>query len=81
MVATWKYVFMPDEKEAEKASEELFEDLQFLENELKEKFFRGEQIGFVDIDTLFIPLFQEVAEKQLFLNVKFSKLHKWSQEF
>jgi len=81
VVAAWKYVFMFDEKEPEKASEELFEALQFLENELKEKFFRGEQIGFVDIDALFIPLFQEEAEKQLFPDVKFSKLHKWSQEF
>jgi len=81
VIAGWKSVFMPDEKEREKAREELFEALQFLENELKDKFFGGEEIGFVDIAALFIPLFQEVAEKQLFPADKFPKLQKWSQEF
>jgi hypothetical protein len=32
MVVAWKYVLMPNEKEPEKASEELFEAPQFLEN-------------------------------------------------
>nr|ACJ86131.1 unknown [Medicago truncatula] len=80
-IAAWKSVFMPDEKEREKAREELFEALQFLENELKDKFFGGEEIGFVDIAALFIPLFQEVAEKQLFPGDKFLKLQKWSLDF
>ncbi|XP_045797811.1 probable glutathione S-transferase [Trifolium pratense] len=65
----------------EKAIEELYEALQFLENELKDKFFGGDKIGFVDIAALFIPLFQEVAEKQLFTSDTFHKLHKWSQDF
>jgi len=39
VVAAWKFVFMPDEKEREKASQELFEALQFLKNELKESSF------------------------------------------
>ncbi|XP_045798080.1 probable glutathione S-transferase [Trifolium pratense] len=76
-----KTIFIPDEKEREKAIEELYEALQFLENELKDKFFGGDKIGFVDIAALFIPLFQEVAEKQLFTSDKFPKLHKWSQDF
>ncbi|CAJ2670597.1 unnamed protein product [Trifolium pratense] len=81
VVPAAKTIFIPDEKEREKAIEELYEALQFLENELKDKFFGGDKIGFVDIDALFIPLFQEVAEKQLFTSDKFPKLHKWSQDF
>lgn len=73
---------MIDEKEREKAAEELFEALQFLENELKDKkFFGGEEFGFVDIAALFIPLFKEVAEFKLFTSDQFPKLYKWSQEF
>ncbi|MCI89914.1 Glutathione S-transferase GST, partial [Trifolium medium] len=55
---------MPNAKERSEASKELLEALQFLENELKDKFFGGQEIGFVDIAALFIPLFQEVAEFQ-----------------
>jgi glutathione S-transferase len=81
VAAAWKSVFMPDEKEREKAREELFEALQFLENELKDKFFGGGEISFVDIAASFITLFQDVAEFKLFSGDKFPKLHKWSQEF
>jgi glutathione S-transferase len=81
VAAAWKSVFMPNEKERSQASKELLEALQFLENELKDKFFGGQVIGFVDIAALFIPLFQEVAEFQLFTSDKFPKLYKWSQEF
>nr|XP_012569004.1 probable glutathione S-transferase [Cicer arietinum] len=81
VAAAWKSVFMVDEKQREKAREELLEALQFLENELKDKFFGGEDIGFVDIAALFIPLFQQVAEFQLFTSDNFPKLYKWSLEF
>ncbi|RDX92928.1 putative glutathione S-transferase [Mucuna pruriens] len=77
----WKSAFMADEKAREKATEELFEALNFLENELKEKFFGGEEINFVDIAAVFIPIIQEVAEMQLFTSEKFPKLFKWSQDF
>ncbi|KAJ1375429.1 Thioredoxin-like superfamily [Sesbania bispinosa] len=81
VAAAWKSVFLVDEEQREKAREELFGALQFLENELKDKFFGGEEFGFMDIAALFIPLFQEVAELQLFTSEKFPKLYKWSQEF
>ncbi|KAK7294586.1 hypothetical protein RJT34_17475 [Clitoria ternatea] len=77
----WKSVFLVDEKEKEKAGEELFEALKFLENELKDKYFGGEEIGFVDIAAVFIPIVQEVAGLQLFTSEKFPKLFKWSQDF
>ncbi|KAK7395194.1 hypothetical protein VNO78_15741 [Psophocarpus tetragonolobus] len=70
-----------DEKEKEKAKEELFEGLKFLENELKEKYFGGEEIGFVDIAAVFIPIIQEIAGFQLFTSDNFPKLFKWSQDF
>ncbi|TKY65947.1 glutathione S-transferase [Spatholobus suberectus] len=72
---------MVDEREREKATEELFEALKFLENELKDKYFAGEEFGFVDIAAVFIPIIQEVAELQLFTSEKFPKLSKWSQDF
>ncbi|CAL5192197.1 unnamed protein product [Lathyrus oleraceus] len=81
VAAALKSVFMVDEKERKKASEELSNGLQFLEDELKDKFFGGEEIGIVDIAALFIPLLQEVAEFHLFSKGKFPKLHKWSREF
>jgi len=81
MAAAVKSLFIPDEKEREKDRKELFEALQFPENKLNNKLFGGQEIGFVDIAALFIPLFQEVAELQLVPGDKFPKLHKWSQEF
>lgn len=84
-IAAWKSVFMPDEKEREKAREELFEALQFLENELKDKFFGGEEIGIVDIAAVYIafwiPLIQDITGLQLLNAEKCPKLSKWSQEF
>ncbi|CAK8541779.1 unnamed protein product [Lathyrus sativus] len=81
VAAALKSVFLVDEKERKKASEELLNVLQFLENELKDKYFGGKEIGIVDIAALFIPLLQEVAEFQLFTSEKLPKLHKWSREF
>ncbi|XP_004492380.3 probable glutathione S-transferase [Cicer arietinum] len=74
-----------DEKEREKNVEESSEALQILENELKEKFFGGNEIGFVDIVAVFIafwiPLIQDITGLQLFPAEKYPKLYKWSQEF
>ena len=84
LVAAWKAVFTLDEKECEKGIEESHEALQFLENELKDEFFGGEEFGFVDLAAVFIaywiPIVQEVAGLQLFTREKFPKLYKWSQE-
>ena len=85
MPASWKAVFTVDEKEREKNVKESFEALQFLENELKGKFFGGEEFGFVDIAAVYIafwiPLVQEIAGLQLLTTEKFPKLYKWGQEF
>lgn len=74
-----------DEKEREKNIAEASEALKILENELKEKFFGGEEIGFVDIAAVFvaftIPLIQEVAGFEFFTAEKFPKLYKWSKEY
>ncbi|KAJ1376766.1 Thioredoxin-like superfamily [Sesbania bispinosa] len=84
VTAPWKAVFTVDEKEREKNVEESYEALQFLENELKGKFFGGEEINFVDIAAVFIafwiPLVQEIAGLELFTSEKFPKLYEWSQE-
>ncbi|XP_058736991.1 probable glutathione S-transferase [Vicia villosa] len=74
-----------DEKEREKNLAETSEALKILENELKDKFFGGEEIGFVDIAAVFvaftIPLIQEVAGFELFSAEKFPKLYNWGKEF
>ena len=81
MALAAKSVFIVDEKEKEKAKEELFEALNYLENELKGKFFGGDEFGFVDIAAVIIPIIQEIAGLQLFPSEKFPKLSKWSQDF
>ncbi|GAU41836.1 hypothetical protein TSUD_177470 [Trifolium subterraneum] len=85
VLASSKSVFTIDEKEREKHIEESTEALQILENELKGKFFGGEEINFVDIAAVFIafwiPLVQDIADLQLFTDEKFPKLYNWSQEF
>jgi len=74
-----------DEKEREKNIEESTGALQILENELKDKFFGGEEIGFVDIAAVFIafwiPLFQDLIGLKWFTAEKYPKLYKWSKEF
>lgn len=81
MVPAWKSAFMVDEKDKEKAAEELFEALKFLEDELKGKFFGGDEVGFVDFAAVFIPIFHQIAGMQLFTSENFPKLFKWSQDF
>ncbi|KAL2336527.1 hypothetical protein Fmac_010973 [Flemingia macrophylla] len=83
--AAWKAVFTVDEKEREKNTEESWEALRFLENEIKDnKYFGGDEIGLIDIAAVFIafwiPIFQEVGGLGLFTSDKFPKLYKWSQE-
>ncbi|CAL0302665.1 unnamed protein product [Lupinus luteus] len=79
-----KVVFTLDEVEREKGVKEALEALQFLENDLKTKFFGGDEIGFLDIAALIIaywvPIFQEVRGLQIFTSEKFPKLYNWSQE-
>ncbi|CAK8541792.1 unnamed protein product [Lathyrus sativus] len=74
-----------DEKERDKNLEESSDALQFLENELKYKFFGGKEIGLVDIAAMFVaftlPLIHEAAGFNMFTAEKFPKLYKWSQEF
>ncbi|RDX92930.1 putative glutathione S-transferase [Mucuna pruriens] len=84
--AAWKSVFTVDEKEREKNVAEVYEVLQFLENELKDqKFFGGEEVGLVDVAGVYIafwiPMLQEIAGLELLSSEKFPKLYKWSQEF
>jgi len=80
-----KACFTFDEKEREKSIEETKEALQFLENELKDKFFGGEEIGFVDIAAVVISFWispvQEAFGLKLFTSEEFPKLYNWSQEF
>ncbi|GLT72970.1 hypothetical protein SLA2020_448610 [Shorea laevis] len=75
-----------EEKEREKAAEEVPEFLNHLENELKEKrFFGGESIGMVDIVANFIGFwlgaFEEAFGSELLTREKFPKLTNWTHEF
>ncbi|KAK7286850.1 hypothetical protein RJT34_22153 [Clitoria ternatea] len=74
-----------EKEEREKGIEESSEAIQFLENELKHKFFGGENIGFVDIVAGFLafwlPVIEEASGFTLLSSEKFPKLHKWSEEF
>nr|6GHF_A Chain A, PvGmGSTUG [synthetic construct]6GHF_B Chain B, PvGmGSTUG [synthetic construct] len=82
--AARKATFSIDEKEREKGIEETEEAFQILENELKDKFFGGDEIGIVDIAGIFIafwfPIVQEATRLKLFTSEKFPKLHKWSED-
>lgn len=74
-----------NKEEREKGTEEALQALQFLENELKNKFFGGENIGIVDIAASYIafwlPILEEAVGLKFLSGDKFPKLHKWSQEF
>jgi glutathione S-transferase len=69
----------------EESIEEMELAFQFFENELKDKFFGGEEIGIVDITAVFIaywfPIIQEIIGLKLLTIEKFPKLYKWSQDF
>ncbi|CAL5192191.1 unnamed protein product [Lathyrus oleraceus] len=79
------YAVNDDEKVREKNIEESSQALEFLESELKDKFFGGEEIGFVDIAAVviafWVPLVQDISGLQLFTAQKFPKLYNWSKEF
>jgi glutathione S-transferase len=74
-----------NKEEREKGTEESLQALQFLENELKHKFFGGENIGIVDIAASYLafwlPVLEEAVELKLLTSDKFPKLYKCSQEF
>ncbi|KAJ1411231.1 Thioredoxin-like superfamily [Sesbania bispinosa] len=80
-----KAAWTGDKEQREKGIEESLEALQFLENELKHKFFGGETIGLVDIAggylAFWLPVLEEAVGLKLLSSEKFPKLHKWSQEF
>lgn len=82
--AIFKAAWNPDEKEREKGIEEAQEGLQFLENELKGKFFNGDSVGFVDIAGLslafWLPIFEEAGGFVVLSGEKFPKLYEWAQE-
>ncbi|TKY63360.1 glutathione S-transferase [Spatholobus suberectus] len=83
--AITKAAFTANKEERDNSAEESLEALQFLENELKHKFFGGETIGLVDIAAGFIafwlPAIEEAVGLKLLSCEKFPKLHKWGQEF
>ncbi|CAK8541777.1 unnamed protein product [Lathyrus sativus] len=85
MNAAKKAIFYHDEKELEQGIEETTVALQHLENDLKDKFFGGNEIGIVDITAVIIaywlPIIQEAFGLKLFTSDKFPKLYNWSQDF
>lgn len=84
MTVMFKSAFTVNEEAREKGFAESSEALEFLENELKHKFFGGDSIGLVDITGSFIafwvPVIQEAGGFEIFSNEKFPKLYKWSQQ-
>jgi len=72
-------VFVGEERE--KALEEYLQLLKKLENELKEDFFGGETLGYLDIAAMTIPfwfsLVQEVVGGEQVTEQKFPILYKW----
>ncbi|KAL5073010.1 hypothetical protein RYX36_011994 [Vicia faba] len=81
----FKAAWTVNKEEREKNTEEALQGLQFLENELKNKFFGGENIGIVDIAASYLafwlPAVEEAVGLKLLSGDKFPKLLKWSQEF
>ncbi|KAK7390466.1 hypothetical protein VNO78_25772 [Psophocarpus tetragonolobus] len=80
-----KASFTACKEERDKGTEESLEALEFLENELKHKFFGGETIGIVDIAAGFIafwlPAIEEAVGLKILTHEKFPKLSKWSEEY
>ncbi|KAB1206291.1 Glutathione S-transferase U8 [Morella rubra] len=84
--ASFRACWGADQKEHEKAVEEVNEQLQFLEDELNEKrFFGGEEIGFVDIVGNVIAFWlgglEEASGAVVMAREKFPKLCNWANEF
>ncbi|PON90772.1 S-crystallin [Trema orientale] len=79
----WKAYWVKEEQE--KASEEASELLNFLEKEIKHKYFGGETIGLVDIAGNFIahwvPTIQQVVGVEILTKEKYPKLSQWSHDF
>lgn len=71
--------------EQEQMSEEVYQKLNFLENELKGKdLFGGESIGYLDIVVFFIArafqVNQEVTQVKLISSEKFPAICKWIEK-
>ncbi|KAE8039150.1 hypothetical protein FH972_011588 [Carpinus fangiana] len=68
-------------EERGKALEEYFELLKMLENELKEDFFGGESLGYLDIAAMVVAFWfvhvQEVVGAEPLTEEKFPILDKW----
>ncbi|KAB1203299.1 Glutathione S-transferase U8 [Morella rubra] len=84
--AVFRACWGADQKEREKAVEEVNEQLQFLEDELnKKRFFGGEKVEFVDIVgnviAFWFGVFEEASGAEVMPREKFPKLCKWANEF
>ncbi|XP_062095431.1 probable glutathione S-transferase [Humulus lupulus] len=68
-----------------KEAEEANGYLEFLEKELKGKYFGGEIIGAADIAgntlALWLPIYEELKGVEILTEAKFPKLCKWSHDF
>ncbi|KAI6675156.1 hypothetical protein NL676_003062 [Syzygium grande] len=83
--ALWKYCWSFGE-EQEKAYEEAFGVLKSLEGELEDKkFFRGNNLGFVDIAANFVGFWigvvQEAGGFEILTPDRFPQLCRWAEEF
>ncbi|CAN4080491.1 unnamed protein product [Withania somnifera] len=86
MGAMYKVCYGKGEEEREKGRDEAFEVLKYLDNELQDnKFFGGDNIGFVDIVVSYIALWfaaiQEAIGMELLTKQKFPRLSKWIDDF
>ncbi|KAH0726149.1 hypothetical protein KY285_001855 [Solanum tuberosum] len=72
-------------EEKEKGCDETFEVLKYLDNELQNKKFFGDNLGFVDIIASYIALWfgaiQEAIGMELLTKQNFPRLSKWIDEF
>ncbi|KAH9706651.1 glutathione S-transferase C-terminal domain containing protein expressed [Citrus sinensis] len=79
-------VFIKQGKEREEAFDQVFENLKFLEEELKgKKFFGGEKIGFADLALGWIAervcVLEEIIGVKIVEEEKFPLVSAWMQEF
>ncbi|KAH8491467.1 hypothetical protein H0E87_023557 [Populus deltoides] len=85
MPSIWE-AFIKGREEEECAFAPVFENLKFLEEELKGKqFFGGERIGIVDIAfgwlANLVPVFEEIHAVKMIDEERFPLLYAWMQEF